>query len=61
MPGSPNQNSVAEKRKQTLMHMVRSVRSNAKLPQLLLETKFATYTRLGCLSKMRIYNSQERN
>ena len=35
MPGSPDQNSVAERRNQTLMDMVRSMRSNTKLPQCL--------------------------
>ncbi|RVW26222.1 Retrovirus-related Pol polyprotein from transposon TNT 1-94 [Vitis vinifera] len=33
MPGSPNQNGVAERRNQTLMDMVRSMRSNSKLPE----------------------------
>ena len=35
MPGSPDQNSVAERRNRTLMDMVRSMRSNTKLPQYL--------------------------
>ena len=34
-PGSPDQNGVAERRNRTLMDMVRSMRSNAKLPQFL--------------------------
>ena len=33
MPGSPDQNGVAEKRNRTLMDMVRSMRSNSKLPK----------------------------
>uniref|UniRef100_A0A803ML76 Retroviral polymerase SH3-like domain-containing protein n=1 Tax=Chenopodium quinoa TaxID=63459 RepID=A0A803ML76_CHEQI len=32
MPGSPNQNSVAERRNRTLIKMVRSMQSNATLP-----------------------------
>ena len=35
MSGSPDQNGVAERRNQTLMDMVRSIRSNIKLPQYL--------------------------
>ena len=35
MPSSPNQNGVAERRNRTLMDMVRSMRSNTKLPQFL--------------------------
>ena len=35
MLGSPDQNGVVEKRNQTLMDMVRSMRSNTKLPQYL--------------------------
>ena len=35
MPGSPNQNGVAERRNRTLMDMVSSMRSNTKLPQYL--------------------------
>ena len=35
MPGSPDQNGVAERRNRTLMDMVRSMRSNKKLPQFL--------------------------
>ena len=35
MPGSPDQNGVAERRNRTLMDMVRSMRSNTKLPQYL--------------------------
>ena len=35
MPGSPDQNGVAERRNQTLIDMVRSIRSNTKLPQYL--------------------------
>ncbi|XP_052734083.1 uncharacterized protein LOC128196632 [Vigna angularis] len=35
MPGSPDQNGVAERRNRTLMDMVRSMRSNSKLPQFL--------------------------
>ena len=35
MPGSPDQNGVAERRNRTLMDMVRSMRSNTKLPQFL--------------------------
>ena len=33
MPGSPDQNGVAERRNRTLMDMVRSMRSNSKLPE----------------------------
>ncbi|RVW72007.1 Retrovirus-related Pol polyprotein from transposon TNT 1-94 [Vitis vinifera] len=33
MPGSPDQNSVAERRNRTLIDMVRSMRSNSKLPE----------------------------
>jgi len=32
MPGSPDQNGVAERRNRTLIEMVRSMRSNTKLP-----------------------------
>ena len=35
MPGSPDQNGVAERRNRTLMDMVRSMRSKTKLPQCL--------------------------
>ena len=35
MSGSPDQNGVTERRNQTLMDMVRSMRSNTKLPQYL--------------------------
>ena len=35
MPGSPDQNGVAERRNRTLMDMVRSMRSSTKLPQFL--------------------------
>ena len=35
MPGSPDQNGVAERRNRTLMDMVRSMRNNTKLPQYL--------------------------
>jgi len=35
MRGSPNQNGVAKRRNQTLLDMVRSMRSNVKLPQFL--------------------------
>ena len=35
MPGSLDQNGVAERRNRTLMDMVRSMRSNTKLPQYL--------------------------
>ena len=35
MPGSPDQNGVAERRNRTLIYMVRSMRSNRKLPQYL--------------------------
>ena len=35
MPGSPDQNGVAERRNRTLMDMVRSIRSKTKLPQCL--------------------------
>ena len=35
MSGSLDQNGVAEKRKRTLMDMVRSMKSNRKLPQFL--------------------------
>ena len=35
MPGSPDQNDVAERRNRTLMDMLRSMRSNTKLPQYL--------------------------
>ena len=35
MHGSPDQNGVAERRNRTLMDMVRSMRSNTKLPQYL--------------------------
>ena len=35
MPGSPDHNDVAEIRNRTLMDMVRSMRSNTKLPQFL--------------------------
>ena len=35
MPGSPDQNGVAERRNLTLMDMVRSMRSNSKLPEFL--------------------------
>ena len=35
MSGSPDQDGVAERRNQTLMDMVRSIRSNKKLPQYL--------------------------
>ena len=35
MPGSPEQNGVAERRNRTLMDMVRSMRSNVNLPQFL--------------------------
>ena len=35
MPSSPNRNGVAKRRNQTLMDMVRSMRSNTKLPQYL--------------------------
>ena len=35
MPGSPDQNGVAERRNRTLMDMVRNMRSNTKLPQYL--------------------------
>ena len=35
MHGSSDQNGVAEKRNRTLMDMVRSIRSNTKLPQYL--------------------------
>ena len=35
MPGSPDKNGVVERRNQTLMDMVRSMRSNTKLPQCL--------------------------
>ena len=35
MLGSPNQNCVTERRNRTLMDMVRSMRSNTKLPQYL--------------------------
>ena len=35
MPGFPDQNAVAERRNRTLMDMVRSMRSNIKLPQYL--------------------------
>ena len=33
MPGSPNQNGVAERRNQTLLDMVRSMLSNSNLPK----------------------------
>jgi len=33
MPGSPDQNGVSERRNRTLMDMVRSMRSNSKLPK----------------------------
>ena len=36
MPGSPDQNDVAEKRNRTLMDIVWSMRSNTKFPQYLL-------------------------
>lgn len=32
MPGTPQQNSVAEKQNQTLINMVRSMMSNSSLP-----------------------------
>ena len=35
MPGSPDHNGVTERRNRTLMDMVRSMRSNTKLPQYL--------------------------
>ena len=35
MPGSPDQNGVAERRNRTLIDMIRSMRSNTKLPQYL--------------------------
>ena len=35
MPSSPDHNGVAERRNQTLINMVRSMRSNTKLPQYL--------------------------
>jgi len=35
VPGSPDQNGVAERRNRTLLDMVRSMRSNVKLPQFL--------------------------
>ena len=35
MPGSPNQNGVAERRNQTLVDMVRSMLSNSNLPKFL--------------------------
>ena len=35
MPGSPDHNGVAKRRNRTLMDMVRSMRSNTKLPQYL--------------------------
>jgi len=35
MPGSPDQNGVAEKRNRTLIDTVRSMTSNRKLPQFL--------------------------
>ena len=35
MSGSPDQNGVVERRNQTLLDMVRSIRSNVKLPQFL--------------------------
>ena len=35
MLGSPDQNSVAERRNRTLIDMVRSMRSNRKVPQFL--------------------------
>ena len=35
MPSSPDHNGVAERRNQSLMDMVRSMRSNTKLPQFL--------------------------
>jgi len=33
MPGSPDQNGVSERRNQTLMDMVRRMRSNSRLPK----------------------------
>ena len=33
MPGSPDQNSLAERRNRTLMEMVRSMLSSSKLPK----------------------------
>ncbi|RVW74232.1 Retrovirus-related Pol polyprotein from transposon TNT 1-94 [Vitis vinifera] len=69
MPGSPDQNGVAERRNRTLLDMVRSMLSSSKLPKFLwtealktavLETEFATYALWGCSSEVRIYNPQEK-
>ena len=35
MPASPDQNGVAERRNRTLIDMIRSMKSNTKLPQYL--------------------------
>ena len=42
MFGSPDQNGVTERRNRTLMDMVRSMRSNIKLPQYLLSEALKT-------------------
>ncbi|RVW29582.1 Retrovirus-related Pol polyprotein from transposon TNT 1-94 [Vitis vinifera] len=57
MSGSPDQNSVAERRNRTLMDMVRSMRSNSKLPESLWTEALKT---TGCPSEVRVYNSQEK-
>ncbi|CAA2987948.1 Retrovirus-related Pol poly from transposon TNT 1-94, partial [Olea europaea subsp. europaea] len=44
MPGSPDQNGVAERRNRTLMDMVRSMRSNSKLPESLWTEALKTAT-----------------
>ena len=42
MPGSPNQNGVAERRNRTLVDMVQSMLSNSNLPKFLLTKAFKT-------------------
>ena len=90
MPGSPDQNGVAERRNRTLLDMVRSMLSSSNLPKSLwiealnmrvyilnrVPTKVVPKTPFelwkgwkpslrhmhvwGCLSKVRIYNPQEK-
>ena len=43
MPGSPDQNGMAERRNRTLMDMIRSMRSNTKLPQYLWTETLKTF------------------
>ncbi|GJZ80052.1 retrovirus-related pol polyprotein from transposon TNT 1-94 [Tanacetum coccineum] len=57
MPGTPQQNGVAERRNRTLMEMVRSMISKSSLPKSLWIYALKT---VGCPTEAQVYNPQEK-